>query len=72
MGKCVGFNWLYVTAKKIKQAEDGGTIGKHVVRSFVSKYNIKMRRKQRNKKLDKETYRQDIMKFHANTHEKLI
>ena len=72
LGKCVGFNWLFVKAKKIKQAEDGGTIGKHVVRSFVSKYNIKMRRKQRNKKLHKESFRQDVMKFHANTREKLI
>ena len=55
-GQCVGFNWLFVTAKKIKKDLDGGHIGKHVVRSFTTKYNIKMRRKQRNKKHAKDFF----------------
>ena len=71
-GRCVGFNWLYTTARRTKKELDGGTIGKHIVRSFIIKNNIKMRRIQSNKKKSKEIHRETIMKWHATMREKLI
>ena len=39
---------------------------------FVRLYIIKMRQRQRNEKADKESFRTDVMKWHATTREKLI
>ena len=74
-GWCVNFNWMWAHARKLYKEinnDDSLNIGKYVVVKFLKIYGIRMRRKQRNKKLSKEVYRQAVMKWHALTREKLI
>ena len=74
-GWCVNFNWLWANARKIHKethGDDSLHIGSHVVTNFVKHHGIRMRRKQRNKKMSKEFYREDVMKWHVLTREKLI
>ena len=73
-GHQIDFNWLWSRARVIHREQTGkeSSLGKHVVVQFIKKHNIKMRCKQRNKKKPRESYRQDLMKWHATTRERLI
>ena len=46
--------------------------GKHVVEAFLRRFDVRMRARQRNTKLPKESYRKDLLKWHATTREKLV
>ena len=74
-GHHVNFGWLWSKGRAIyrEQCNDPSvSIRKHVVVNFLKKNNIRMRAKQRNRQLSKESYREDLMKWHATTRENLI
>ena len=74
-GHHVNFGWLWSKGRKLyrEQCNDpNAIIKKHVVVNFLKRYNIRMRAKQRNRKLSKESYREALIKWHANTRENLI
>ena len=75
VGKQVNFNWLWTKARQIyreQTSDDGATVRKHVITSFLKKYNVRMRTKQRNRAKPRESYREDLMKWHATTRERLV
>ena len=74
-GHRVNFNWLWAHARILYKEETGdssATVGKHVIVSFVNKHKIKMRRRQRNRKQPKESFRKELQKWHATTRERLV
>ena len=74
-GKMVNFNWLWTKARKIhreQSPDDGATVRKHVITTFLKKYNVRMRTRQRNRAIPTEAYRESLMKWHATTRERLV
>ena len=47
-------------------------IRKHVIVNFIKRHNIRMRAKQRNRKLAKEDFRQKLEEWHLTTRARLI
>ena len=47
-------------------------IRKHVIVNFINQHNIRMRVKQRNRKLGKEDFRQKLVEWHLTTRERLV
>ena len=74
-GHHVNFNWLWSRARVIyreQQRDEIVFLKKHVITGFLKRFNIKMRCRQRNKRLTKEAFRDDLRKWHALTRERLI
>jgi hypothetical protein len=74
-GYLVNFNWVWNKARNIyrKQIDDvDALVRKHVITTFLRKFNVRMRARQRNSKYSKEHYRGDLMKWHGMTRERLI
>ena len=74
-GHHVNSGWLWSKSRNIYREQTGDPevkVKKHVVTNFLKKYNIRMRAKQRNRNLSKESYRESLMKWHATMREKLI
>ena len=62
-GKMVNFNWLWTKARKIhreQSPDDGATVRKHVITTFLKKYNVRMRTRQRNRAKPREAYRERV------------
>ena len=74
MGPCVNFGWLWSKARKIYKAQEGknAIVRKHVITTFIKRYNLRMCAKQRNRKKSKESYRESLSKWHGTTRERLI
>ena len=71
----VNFNWLWTKAGKIYRKQVGNPdapVRKHVITTFLRKFNVRMRARQQNRKFAKENYRGDLMKWHGLTRERLI
>lgn len=74
-GQRVDFNWLWSKARVIyrqQQNDADATVKKHVIANFIKRNDLKLRRTQRNKKLEKEFYRDSIMKWHSTLRERLV
>ena len=74
-GLKVNFNWLWSKARTLHRKmtnTDSAVIKKHVVTTFLNRFNVRMRSRQRNKNKPKEAYRNDLMKWHSITRERLI
>lgn len=74
-GYRVDFSWLFSRARKIKaeQTNDpNATMRVHVIVTFLKRYKVRMRTKQRSKKESKESHEPELKKWHATTREKLI
>ena len=66
-GKQVNFNWLWNKATTIFRTQTdnpNAIIKKHVITTFLKKYNVRMRARQRNRSKPKEAYREELMKWH--------
>ena len=48
------------------------TIRKHVIVNSKIRHNIRMKAKQRNRKLAKEDFRQKLVEWHLTTRERLV
>ena len=71
----INFNWLWSKARSIyrKQMNDETiVVRKHIITTFLRRYNVRMRSRQRNRKKPKEAYREGLMKWHSITREHLI
>ena len=69
-GYLVNFNWIWTKARKIyRKQEDNpdANVRKHVVTTFLRRYNIRMRARQRNRKYSKEHFRVALTKWHGST-----
>lgn len=73
-GYHVNFNWLWSRARNIYREQHGqnAIVKKHVIESFLRRFNIRMRCRQRNRKQSKESFREDLRKWHGLTRERLI
>ena len=74
-GHHVNFNWLWSKARVIYRNQlndETAVVKKHVITTFLKRYNIRMRCRQRNKKLPKEAFREDLRKWHAIMRERLL
>lgn len=74
-GKQVNFNWLWSKARQIHREQtsnEGAVVKKHVIQTFLKKYNVRMRARQRNRAKPREAYRESLMKWHATTRERLV
>ena len=74
-GLQVNFNWLWSKARTIYREQtndDNKIVKKHVITTFLRRYNVRMRSRQRNRTKPKEAYRDDLMKWHSVTRERLI
>ena len=73
-GLKVSFSWLYTKAniinKKLSQNSKG--LSKTVVVMFLRKFNIKLRRVQRKKQIDKSKFAPEMMKWHCTLREGVI
>ena len=70
-GMKVSFSWMYTEACIISNELDPNTkhLSKSVLVSFIRKYNIKLRRVQRKKRVDKTNFAPQIMKWHCTLRE---
>ena len=71
----VDFNWIWSKARVIYQNQiddQDAQLKQHVVTSFLKRFNIRMRAKQRNRKMTKESFRQALLKWHLDVRERLI
>ena len=74
-GYHVKFNWVWSRARVIyrkKQEDENDTVKKHVIVSFLKRFNICMRCRQRNRKQPKEFFGEDLRKWYGLTRERLI
>ena len=74
-GQAVDFNWLWTKANKVQSELTGNpnaTVRSHVVVQFIKKYRIRMRAKQRSKKVAKAEMVPLMKKWHATTRERLV
>ena len=72
-GYHVDFNWLWSKGRKIHRNQTGYQIKiltKHVIANLLRHNNLKRKKIQRNKKLLKEHYRADLVKWHYNLRER--
>ena len=74
IGAPVDFNWLWMKAGQIYKVQHGtkAIVKKHVIISFIKRYRLKMRRVQRNKKHAKESFREEMQRWHANLRQRII
>ncbi|MEO0683927.1 MAG: hypothetical protein AAFY76_02490 [Cyanobacteria bacterium J06649_11] len=74
-GHRVNFGWLWSKARIIyrRQKNDPNvTVRKHVITAFIKRNRVRMRTRQRNRRESKEAYRNDLMKWHGTTRERLV
>ena len=73
-GYCVNFRWLWSKARQIYKEQEGETaiVRKHVITTFIKRFNLRMRAKQRNRKKSKESFRDDLSKWHGTMREHLV
>ena len=74
-GRKVNFNWLWSKARSIQRDLIGGDkviVRKHVITTFLRKYNVRMRARQRNCSKPKEAFRAGLMKWHSTVRERLV
>ena len=74
-GSKVNFNWLWSKARLIHAEQTGNpdaVVQQHHIITFIERYKIRMRAKQRNKKVSKESLILPLKKWHSTTREKLI
>ena len=74
-GRKVNFNWLWSKARSVQRDLIGGDkviAHKHVIATFLRKYNVRMRARQRNRSKPKEAFRADLMKWHSTAREQLV
>ena len=74
-GRGINFNWLWSKTQSIyrKQMKDETiVVRKHAITTFLRRYNVRMRSRQRNRKKSKEACREGLMKWHSITRERLI
>ena len=74
-GYLVNFNWIWNKARKIYRTQEddpNAIVRKHVITTFLRQFNVRMRARQRNRKYPKEHYRNDLMKWHGVTRERLV
>jgi len=76
-GLKVNFNWLWSKARSIQRnqtgdGDDSAVVRKHVITTFLRRHNVRMRSRQRNRSKPKEAFREDLMKWHSVTRERLI
>ena len=74
-GRKVNFNWLWSKARAIQReqtGDDAAVVRQHVITTFLRRYNVHMRARQRNRNKPKEAYRNDLMKWHSVTRERLV
>ena len=72
--KCrkVNFNQLWIKACSVQKDLNGGDkliVRKHVITTFLRKYNVRMCACQRNPSKPKEVFRADLMKWHSTVRE---
>ena len=71
----IDFNWIWSKARNLHREmtiDSDAIIRKHVVVNFIERQNIRMRAKQRNRKLAKEDFRQTLEEWHITTRERLF
>ena len=71
-GRKVHFNCLWSKARSIQRDLTGGDkviVRKHVITTFLKKYNVQMRARQRNRSKPKEAFVADLMKWHSPVRE---
>ena len=71
----IDFNWIWFKARNLHcemTNDPDAIIRKHVIVDFVKRYNIRMRAKQRNRKLAKEDFRQKLVEWHLIARERLV
>ena len=74
-GRKVNFNWLWSKARAIQRGQtgdDAAVVRQHVITTFLRRYNVRMRARQRNRNKPKEAYRDDFVKWHSVTRERLV
>ena len=73
-GMKVSFSWLYTKANIINKElnPNSARVPKSIVASFNRKYNIKLRKVQRKKRVDKTNFGPKMMKWHCTLREGLI
>lgn len=74
-GYSVDFNWLWCKARVAYREITGNpnaTVRQHVITTFLKRHNIRMRTRQRNRKMPKQNFEVDLKKWHATTREKLV
>ena len=74
-GQKVNFNWLCRKARSTQRDLIGGDkvhVCKHVITTFLRKYNVRMCACQHNRSKPKEAFRADLMKWHSTVRERLI
>ena len=71
----MNFNWLWSKARSVQKDLIGGDkviAHKHVIATFLRKYNVRMSARQRNCSKPKEAFRADLIKWHSTVREQLI
>ena len=71
----MNFNRLWSKARSIQRDLIGGDkviVRKHVITTFLRKYNVRMRARQRNRSKPKEAFRADLMKWYSTVRERLV
>ena len=73
-GLKVSFSWLYTKANVINKelSQNSKRLSKTVVVMFLRKFNIKLRRVQRKKQIDKSKFAPEMMKWHCTLREGVI
>ena len=62
-GRKVNFNWLWSKARAIQReqtGDDAAVVRQHVITTFLRRYNVHMRARQRNRNKPKEALRRLI------------
>ena len=74
-GHRVNFHWLWSKARILHKETNGGddsSIKQHVIVRFLAEYKIRMRRRQRNKRISKKQKEGDLKKWHATFRERCV
>ena len=74
-GHRVDFNWIWSKARILyrqKTNDPNAIVRKHVIVNFIKRNDLRLRSRQRNRKLSKENFRLPMQQWHATTRERLI
>ena len=74
-GYRISFAWLWSRARTIYReqlGDDSAIVKHHVIVSFIKRYNLRMRKKQRSKNVSKEDMRAKMLEWHSVLRERLI
>ena len=71
-GKKINFKWLWVKGAQIAAEQKGPTFTSCATQDFLRKYQIRIRRTQNTKRIDKEAQEPRIRKWHLNYREGFI